>query len=939
MSERLLLLVESNTTGTGRLFARRAADLGVVPVLLCADPGRYPYAAEDRVRTVTVDTSDEDALWGAVEALAGEAQVAGVLTSSEYYVPTAAALAARLGLPGPSAEAVRACRDKAGQRRVLAAAGVGGPGFAVVSQESGVTGVTGVTGIAGAVEAARAIGLPVVVKPVQGSGSLGVRLCADLDEVAAHAGTLLSATVNERGVAVPARILVEEYLTGPEFSVEVFGTEAVVTVAKHVGPLPVFVEVGHDVPAPLPGDRDRALREAAVAAIEALGLGWGAAHVELRLTGTDSGAVRVIEVNPRLAGGMIPELVRRACGIDLVLAQVQAALGGVPELGRGGYARASIRFLTSGRDGVLAPAAVVADAVERARAVPDTVEAVLYRAEGERVGPAEDFRGRLGHVIAVAGHGGRAAESADRAVALLGGAVSYPEPPGEAASSTGQHGGGGRMSTTADPAANDARGVDTGRLKAALDAEAHRIVYDQYLPGAAGDGLGEELRCISEVDRAHLIMLTECGIVDAGRAAALLRAIEELRGQDFAAVRAAPMPRGVYLAYEGRLIEQLGDGTGGILHTGRSRNDLNATTTRLKTRGPYLALLDAVDRLAGVLLAKAAEYQDVVMPAYTHGQPAVPISYGHYLAGVAGAVLRAYEALLDAGRQLDVNPLGAGAIGGTSVPIDPRRTAGLLGFTSAAPNSVDAVASRDFVLDLLSASAVLGVTLARAGRDLSTWTSEEFGLLRVADTLVGSSSMMPQKRNPFLLEHIQGRSTASLGAFVSAASAMTTGGYTNAIAVGTEAVRHLWPGLSGATDAVTLLSLVVAGTEPERGRMAERAVDGFTSATYLAERLVLDGMPFRAAHHLVGETVLGALDSGRSLVDAAEFSAVGDGGLAPDRVAGACVHGGGPGSTAAGIQEIDAQLASLRAALTACRTRWSDAATLLSQAVLKAVTS
>ncbi|MFJ2502082.1 argininosuccinate lyase [Streptomyces sp. NPDC087539] len=483
-----------------------------------------------------------------------------------------------------------------------------------------------------------------------------------------------------------------------------------------------------------------------------------------------------------------------------------------------------------------------------------------------------------------------------------------------------------------------ARGVDTGRLKAALDAEAHRIVYDQYLPDTA-DGLGEELRCISEVDRAHLIMLTERGIVDADRAAALLRTIEELRGQDFAPVRATPMPRGVYLAYEGHLIDRLGDETGGILHTGRSRNDLNATTTRLKTRGPYRALLDAVDRLAGVLLAKAEEYRDAIMPAYTHGQPAVPISYGHYLAGVAGAVLRAYESLLDAGRQLDVNPLGAGAIGGTSVPIDPRRTAELLGFSSAAPNSVDAVASRDFVLDLLSAAAVLGVSLARAGRDLSTWTSEEFGLLRVGDTLVGSSSMMPQKRNPFLLEHIQGRSTASLGAFVGAASAMTTGGYTNAIAVGTESVRHLRPGLSSTTDAVTLLSLVVAGTEPERERMTARAEDGFTSATYLAERLVLDGTPFRAAHHQVGETVLGALESGRSLVDAARFAAVDDGALAPDRVAAACAHGGGPGSTADGIRALEALRDALQAESTARRTRWSDGATRLNRAVTEAVTT
>ncbi|OKK07502.1 biotin carboxylase [Streptomyces sp. CB02488] len=413
MSERLLLLVESNTTGTGRLFARRAAELGVVPVLLCADPGRYPYAAEDRLRTVTVDTSDEDALWAAVRTLEDGATVAGVLTSSEYYVPAAAALAYRLGLPGPSAEAVRACRDKAEQRRALTGAGVGSADFAAVSE------------VAGALAAARGIGLPVVVKPVQGSGSLGVRLCTDLDEVAEHAGTLLAATVNERGITAPGRILVEEYLTGPEFSVEVFGTEAVVTVAKHVGPLPAFVETGHDVPAALTGEQEIALRETAVRAVRALGLGWGAAHVELRLTGTRT--AQVIEVNPRLAGGMIPELVRRACGTDLVRAQVLAALGAAPELERTGHARASIRFLTCDRDGILAPSAALHEAVDRARTVPGTVEALLYRAPGEPVGPAEDFRGRVGHVIAVADRSGRAAEAAGRAVALLGEAVTYAD--------------------------------------------------------------------------------------------------------------------------------------------------------------------------------------------------------------------------------------------------------------------------------------------------------------------------------------------------------------------------------------------------------------------------------------------------------------------------------------------------------------------------------
>ncbi|MFF2305089.1 ATP-grasp domain-containing protein [Streptomyces sp. NPDC058128] len=400
MTAPLLLLVESNTTGTGRQFAARARDLGVVPVLLSADPARYPYAAEDGLRTVVVDTADDDALWFAVTGLAAAAPVAGVLSSSEYYVATAAALAARLGLPGPSADAVRAVRDKAAQRRTLAEAGVPVPRFSVAGD------------VAEAIAAAQWLGGPVVVKPVQGSGSLGVRLCRDRDEVADHAKGLLAATVNERGLRTPGVVLVEQYLTGREFSVEVFGEEAVVTVAKHVGAPPVFVETGHDVPAVLPAAQAAALVDTAVRAVGALGLGWGAAHVELRL---DGDVARVIEVNPRLAGGMIPELVRRARGVDLVGAQVRAALGepvdlaGTPDAA----GAASIRFLTAGADSVVAD---VAAAEAAARAVPGVVDTALYRPAGTAVAPAEDFRGRVGHVIAAGAAPEASAEAAETAL-------------------------------------------------------------------------------------------------------------------------------------------------------------------------------------------------------------------------------------------------------------------------------------------------------------------------------------------------------------------------------------------------------------------------------------------------------------------------------------------------------------------------------------------
>lgn len=413
MSSRLLVLIESNTTGTGRQFAQRAREAGIEPVLLSADPARYPYAAADGLRTVRVDTSDREAVWRAADDLAREASIAGVLSSSEYYVATAAELAARLGLPGPSAPAVRACRDKASQRRALARAGVGVPGFAVVDE------------VGDATAAASRLGLPVVVKPAQGSGSLGVRLCADLEQVAEHAGELLAAAVNERGLATPRHILVESYLTGREFSVEVFGDEALVTVAKHVGAPPVFVETGHDLPAALPAGSQAKLVRCAVRAVAALGLGWGAAHVELRLDGDEA---RVIEVNPRLAGGMIPELVRRACGIDLVAAQVLAAVGEPVPLRRTAGGAASIRFLTAPAPGFVAEAEVTGQAEKEARAVPDVVDATLYRAPGTAVAPAEDFRGRLGHVIAVSDSAGGSAAAAGAGLSRLAAAVTYPDP-------------------------------------------------------------------------------------------------------------------------------------------------------------------------------------------------------------------------------------------------------------------------------------------------------------------------------------------------------------------------------------------------------------------------------------------------------------------------------------------------------------------------------
>lgn len=384
MDGRAVIFIESNTSGTGQTFVRTAGEMGFVPVLVTTKPERYAFAAgEPGLRVMSVaDTADADALHRALaDAFGGGAGIAAVTSSSEYSIPVAAALARRLGLPGPDPDAIERCRDKGYQRTRLHAAGVGVPPFREADS------------VPSAVEAARALGWPVVVKPVDGSGSVGVRLCEDESAVAAHAGALLARGANERGIAPAPRLLVEALARGAEFSVETFSGRVIGITRKHLGALPDFVETGHDYPACAAPEEERALVDAVLRGTEALGLGWGPQHWELRVEG-DRAAV--IEVNPRLAGGFIPELVRRAQGIDLVRATLELATGGAPDVAAKAARFASIRFLLSPGDGTLGAPSGLDDAA----AVPGVEEVRMYKAPGDAVVRAGDFRDRVGHVVA-----------------------------------------------------------------------------------------------------------------------------------------------------------------------------------------------------------------------------------------------------------------------------------------------------------------------------------------------------------------------------------------------------------------------------------------------------------------------------------------------------------------------------------------------------------
>jgi argininosuccinate lyase len=457
--------------------------------------------------------------------------------------------------------------------------------------------------------------------------------------------------------------------------------------------------------------------------------------------------------------------------------------------------------------------------------------------------------------------------------------------------------------------------TDTGRLAVSLGHRTRRTVHGSVDPA--------ELWSISQVDLVHVVMLVEQGLIDHRTGALLLRRIVELRDEEFASLLELDRPRGLYLAYEDHLISRLGTDVGGRLHTGRSRNDLKATTTALALRSAVLELLGEGLRLLMVSLNRARAHRDIIMPVYTHFQAAMPITYGYYLLGIVLAAARDLEATLRALDGLDRCPLGAGAVAGGDLPINPARTAELLGFTGPPVHAIDSVASRDVLLRVVGALGGLGLTLGRLATDLQLWSTAEFGFIHFPERLVGGSSAMPQKRNAFLLEHVKAKSAVVIGAWAGGAAATKSTPFTNSIEVGTEAVHAAWPGLRAAAEAVQLCQVLVSGARPVAERMRDRAEAGYVVATSLANRLVRAGVPFREAHYRVGAAVRRAVERGSATLDDPDlpFDAT-DLDLAT--VISAQDQGGGPGAFAAGFQAACTDTMALRQDLRAALARIAE---------------
>ncbi len=366
--------------------------------------------------------------------------------------------------------------------------------------------------------------------------------------------------------------------------------------------------------------------------------------------------------------------------------------------------------------------------------------------------------------------------------------------------------------------------------------------------------------------RAHVRMLSRVGLmseVDSEAVLAALDAVEaEMADGSFAF---AAGDEDIHTAVERRVTELAGD-AGARLHTGRSRNDQVATDLRLWALRELGDLACLVTTFQGTLAARADEAADAYLPGYTHLQRAQPVLLAHHLLAHGWALARDVDRLLDARDRADVSPLGAGALAGSSLPLDPDSVAADLGFAARFENSMDAVGDRDFVAESLFALALLGVHLSRIGEELVLWSSEEFGFVDLDDAFSTGSSMLPQKKNPDVAELARGKAGRLIGHLTGLLATLKG----LPMAYNKDLQEDKEP-LFDAFDTVRLtlaaLDGMVSTLAFRTDRMADAADSPYAAAIDLAEYLVAAGTPFRDAHAVVGALVRAALAGEGSLVD------------------------------------------------------------------------
>jgi argininosuccinate lyase len=363
---------------------------------------------------------------------------------------------------------------------------------------------------------------------------------------------------------------------------------------------------------------------------------------------------------------------------------------------------------------------------------------------------------------------------------------------------------------------------------------------------------------------AHAEMLAGAGLIPAPEAAAIARGLEEI-GREIEAGR-FPFDEkleDVHMNVEARLREKIGPAAG-YLHTGRSRNDQVATDLLLYLRDAAHAARVGIAALREVLIGRSREHVGTVLPGYTHLQRAQPVRLAHHWLAFEQMLARDAGRFADLRRRICLSPLGAGALAGSTLPLDRARTAAALGFEGPNPNSMDAVASRDAALEFLAAAAICMVHLSRLAEELVLWSSAEFGFVELADAYSTGSSLMPQKKNPDVPELVRGKSGRAIGNLVTLLTVLKGLPLTYNRDL-QEDKEPLFDSARTLGDSLEVMAGALATLRVRAERMRAAADDPLLLATDLAEALVREGVPFREAHEAVGKIVAHCVEGQRDL--------------------------------------------------------------------------
>ncbi|MGH7775538.1 MAG: argininosuccinate lyase [Candidatus Binatia bacterium] len=363
---------------------------------------------------------------------------------------------------------------------------------------------------------------------------------------------------------------------------------------------------------------------------------------------------------------------------------------------------------------------------------------------------------------------------------------------------------------------------------------------------------------------AHAKMLARQRIISAREAKKIVRGLQAIKR----AIEQGRFPfssadEDIHMNIERRLVQKIG-AAGEKLHTARSRNDQVALDLRMYLREELRTLIGLLEDLKRELARAAKRYLDVIMPGYTHLQRAQPVLFSHHLLAYVDMLDRDRERMSGCLERINVLPLGSGALAGTTFPIDRAYVARLLDFPRISKNSIDAVSDRDFVLEFLSASAILFVHLSRLAEEMILWSTEEFGFIELPDRYCTGSSMMPQKKNPDVPELIRGKTGRVFGHLQALLTVMKglPLAYNRDLQ---EDKIPLFDTVDTAKASLGMMQELVRQLRVKRERMLAATQDGFMNATDLADYLVRNGLSFRSAHSLVGRVVRFCLDHHRRI--------------------------------------------------------------------------